>query len=193
MSYTLYGSQTSPFVRRIRILMENIPFKFEDLNIFEAQDGVTLNKVNPINQVPVLTHGNLTIWDSRQIFNYLNSLHHFQKMDWKDENLITAIDGAMNAAVSLILMKRSGIKIDEPYMYVGRQKDRMESILDFLSPYIKNEGLREWNFVTISIYCYLDWAIFRGILDLSSRPDCLALLEAHKNRDIVINTQIPKV
>src|SRR4051794_32977946 len=121
MGYVLYGSKTSPFVRRIRLLLANLPHEFKELNIFEGQDAVDLNKLNPINQIPVLVDGDNTIWDSRQVFNYLNSLHRFQNMDWKDENLLTAIDGALSAGVSLLLMKRSGINTQEPIMYVQRQ------------------------------------------------------------------------
>lgn len=192
MGYTLYGSQTSPFVRRIRMMLENIPYEFKELNIFETQDAVELNKVNPINQVPVLTDGEITIWDSRQIFNYLNAIHRFQNIDWKDENILTAIDGAMNAGVALLLMKRSGINTTEPYMYVVRQKDRMESILDYLKPFIKEHALNTWDFHTASLYCFLDWAVFRGLMTLEQRPDCQQLLDTYKDKLIVKRTEIPK-
>jgi glutathione S-transferase len=191
MGYVLYGSKTSPFVRRIRILLENIPYDFKEVNIFEGQDAIDLNKINPINQIPVLVDGNNTIWDSRQVFNYLNSLHRFQNMDWKDENLLTSIDGAMNAGVALLLMKRSGINVNEPLMYVQRQKERMESVLDYLKPFIMDQGLKSWDFHTISIYCFLDWALFRGMINIEKRPECQAFLEMHKNRKIVTSTAIP--
>lgn len=193
MGYTLYGSQTSPFVRRIRILLENIEYDLKEINIFEGQDAVDLNKVNPINQVPVLVDGENTIWDSRVIFNYLNSKHQLQAMDWKDENLVTAIDGAMSSGVSLYMMKRSGINIVEPFMHVVRQKDRIESILDYLKPYLLSDAAKEWNFQSISLFCFLDWASYRGIISLESRPECSAFLENHNNRLIVVKTAIPKV
>ncbi len=193
MGYVLYGSKTSPFVRRIRILLETIPYDFKELNIFEGQDAIDLNKINPINQVPVLTDGETTIWDSRQIFNYLNSFHRFQNMDWQDENMLTAIDGAKDAGVSLLLMKRSGININEPLLYVQRQKERIDSILDYLKPYIRDRALKEWNFHTISLYCFIDWAIFRGMISIENRPECQALLDKYKDLDIVTQTQIPRI
>lgn len=192
MSYILYGSKTSPFVRRIRIMMENTPYEFRELNIFEGQDAIDLNKINPINQIPVLVDGENTIWDSRVIFNYLNSIHRYQNMDWQDENLLTAIDGAISSAVSLLMLRRSGINIQEPYMYIVRQKDRIESILDYLRPYITDVALKEWNFHTISLYCFLDWALFRDLIKIDHRPECLALVEKYKTKTIVIDTQIPQ-
>ena len=193
MAYTLIGSKTSPFVRRIRMVMENIPFEFKELNIFETEDALTLNKVNPVNQVPVLVDGEQPIWDSRQIFNYLNSKHALHKMSWQDENLLTAIEGAMNSGVSLLLMKRSGMNVDEPYMFVNRQKERIESVLDFVKPYMANEGLKEWNFITMTLYAFLDWAAFRNIISLEGRTECLNFLAKHADKTIVKQTEIPKV
>jgi glutathione S-transferase len=192
MGYILYGSKTSPFVRRIRILMDQISYEFKELSIFEEQHASILKKINPINQIPVLVDRENTIWDSRVIFNYLNSIHRFQNMDWKDENQLTAIDGALNSGVSLLLMKRSGINISDSLMYVNRQKERIESILDYLKPYIKDEGLHEWNFHSISLYCFLDWANFREIISLENRPECMSFLEQHKTKPSIINTEIPK-
>ena len=191
MSYILYGSQTSPFVRRIRILMNGLNYQFKEMNIF-GDDADELNRINPINQIPVLVDGEATIWDSRQIFNYLNAFHRFQNMDWEDENRLTAIDGAMNSAVSLLLMQRSGINTSEPIMYAQRQKERIESILDYLNPYIKDQALNEWNFHTISLYCFLDWGQFRNLFELKNRPDCLKLLEMYADKEIIKTTAIPK-
>lgn len=193
MGYVLYGSKTSPFVRRIRIVLDQLPYEFKEINLFEGQDAINLNKINPINQIPVLVDGENTIWDSRQIFNYLNAIHRFSNIDWMDENQLTALDGAMNSGVALLLLKRSGINIDEQIMYVVRQKDRIESVLDYLKPYIENEALKNWNFHSISLYCFLDWAIFRGIIKIDQRPECQNFLDTYKNLPSVINTQIPKV
>lgn len=193
MAYTLIGSKTSPFVRRIRMLMENIPYEFKELNIFETEDSITLNKVNPVNQVPVLLDGEEPIWDSRQIFNYINMRYKLHNMEWKDENTLTAIEGAMNSAVSLLLMKRSSMNTDEPYMFVNRQKERIESVLDYLKPYIENQGLKEWTFITMTIYCFLDWAKFRNLASFDHRPECQRFLAHHSDKNIVKLTEIPKV
>jgi glutathione S-transferase len=190
MEYTLYGSKTSPFVRRIRMLMADIPYQFQEMDIFsEAQK---LNAINPVNQIPVLTSGELTIWDSRQIFNYLNQLHRFQNMDWEDENMLTAIDGAMDSAVTLLLMRRSGFDVTGEQMYLTRQRDRIESVLDYLKPYLAGPALQSWNFHTISLYCFLDWATFRQLISLEQRPECRQLLETYAELAIVKQTQIPK-
>jgi glutathione S-transferase len=193
MAYTLIGSKTSPFVRRIRMLMEHIAYDFKELNIYETEDGVQLNKINPVNQIPVLVDGEEPIWDSRQIFNYINIQFKLHNMHWHDENLLTLVEGAMNAGVTLFLMKRSGMNTDEPYMYVNRLKERIDSVLTYMKPYMENEGLREWNFITMSLYCFLDWAKFRNVVNLQDRPECEKFLAHYANKEIVQKTEIPKV
>ncbi len=193
MGYTLYGSQTSPFVRRVRMLLESIPYDFKEINPYEGQDSIDLNKINPINKIPVFTDGDLTIWDSRQMFNYLNGIHRFQNMDWNDENQQTAIDEMMNAGVSLMLMKRSGINIEENFMFISRQRERVESILEYLKPYMTGPGLTEWNFQTMSIFSYIEWDIFRNISKLDQNPVCQDFIKAHKDRTIAFKTQIPRI
>jgi glutathione S-transferase len=193
MSYTLVGSLTSPFVRRLRLVMENIPFTMKEINIFETEDGLELNRINPINQIPVLLDDETPIWDSRHIFNYLNKKYAIHEMTLEMENNLTAIDSALSSAITLFLMKRSGMDITESYMFINRQKERIDSVLDYLKPYIETKACTEWNFVTISLYAFLDWGSFRGMVDLSNRPECTKFLEAHANREIVKSTSIPKV
>ena len=193
MAYTLIGSKTSPFVRRIRMVMEEIPYDLKELNIYETEDGLKLNKINPVNQIPVLIDGEQTIWDSRQIFNYINLHHKLHNIDWQDENMLTAIEGAMTSAVALLQMSRCGMNIDEPFVYVNRQKERIESVLNYVKPYLENEGLKEWSFITMTLYSFIDWAKFRNIVSFDHRPECDKFMAAHASRKIVTDTAIPKV
>lgn len=191
MSYILYGSKTSPFVRRTRILLEGIPYDFKEMDIFNA-DAKLLKEINPVNQIPVLVDGDHKVWDSRQIFNYLNMIHRFQNMDWEDENLLTAIDGAMNSAVSLLLMKRSNMDIYGNEMFIKRQRERIESVLDYLKSYLEKSACDEWTIHSISLYCFLDWGTFREIINIDQRPECKKLLAAFKDKEIIKSTQIPR-
>lgn len=174
------------------MILEGIPYEFKEMNIFEGADATTLNRINPVNQIPVLVDGDNTIWDSRVIFNYINSLHRIQNFDWQDENLLTAIDGAMNAGVALLMLKRSGFNIEDSSMYLDRQKERIKSVLTYLKPRLTDEFKEQWNFHTISLYCFLDWANFREIINLSDYPEFKEFLKIHENKSIVIQTQIPK-
>ncbi len=191
MKYILIGSHPSPFVRRIRLFMEHLPHEFRSINIYEKEGAEELRQVNPIHQIPVLLADQQKIWDSRIIFNYLNMIHRLENLDWEDENNLSAISGALDAGVGLLLMKRSGININEELMITKRYRERIDSILNYFSPYLEKEGLQEWRFLTMSIYSFLDWADFRGILDLKKYPACGNFLTAHSQKAIVRLTEIP--
>lgn len=188
MSYTLYGSKPSHFVRRIRLLMEKIPYQFSEMDIFDTEDSIRLNKLNPVNQVPVLVDGEQPIWDSRQIFYYLNNKHNLMKLTLEDENTLTAIEGAMSAGVTLTMLKRSGLNINEPTLIVNRQKERIESVMNFMKPYMMGPGLREWNFITMSLYSLIDWATFREVANFDHRPEVAKFIAAHADKEVVKQT-----
>ncbi len=190
MTYTLYGSKTSPFVRKVRMLMEDLPYDLKELDIFSPEGAKILNEVNPINQLPALVDGDQKIWDSRQIYNYLCFKHELPRMTWDEENILTAIDSAASSGVAILLMRRSGLA--EDVMYAKRQHERMSSVLDYLKPYLLDNALKEWNFNTMSLYSFLDWALFRNIISIEDRPECQKFLDAHSERQIVKETQIPK-
>jgi glutathione S-transferase len=192
MPYVLYGSQTSPFVRRLRLLLHGIGYEFKEMNVFDAKDAALLNKINPLNQIPVLQHEEKIIWDSRQIFEYLNDIHQFEALNWQDGNLLKGVEGAMDSAIALFMMKRSGMNIDENYMYTHRQKDRINSVLDYFRPYFQDQGLKEWKFLTMTLYSFLEWGTFRNMVNLEGRPECKKFLETHSQRPAVLETAIPK-
>ena len=50
----LYGSTTSPFVRRIRIVLASIDHEFLNLQIFSGADRELLASRNPTLKVPCL-------------------------------------------------------------------------------------------------------------------------------------------
>lgn len=72
MPQLLIGSLTSPYVRKLRLLMHgNIAIEFKAINYLEKNDSDYLKSLNPINQIPLLIDDEQTIYDSRVIFNYL--------------------------------------------------------------------------------------------------------------------------
>lgn len=191
MKYILYGTSTSPFVRRIRLLLGDLSYELKEINPYDEQGGSELNKINPVNQIPVLVDGKNVVWDSRQIFNYLNSIHKFQAMNLDDENLLTVIDGMMNAGVTLMQLKRSGLAADSDFFLNVRSRERMESTLSYLRPFLLSEEAAQWNFHTMSIISFLEWAVFRDIISLDNRPECVSFLARHNSHKLVQLTKIP--
>ena len=71
----LYGSRTSPYVRKVRIVMteKRIECDFVEENIWSADTTVTLH--NPLTKVPVLLlDDGMSLYDSRVIAEYLDGV-----------------------------------------------------------------------------------------------------------------------
>jgi len=185
MAYVLYGSQTSPFVRRIRMLLENTPYSMLEVDVFK--EPFQNNAYSPINLVPVLEDGIHRIYDSRQIFNYLNSKHHFESLSWGQQNDLTVIESAMSALVNVLLLKRSGIENTE-IMFLKRQFDRVDSALHHSRPSLNDD----WNFFNMSLISFLEWASYRKLLDLEKYPEYKTFISRHEMRKIVQDTRIPE-
>ena len=71
----LHGSRTSPYVRKVRIVMleKRIECDFVEDNVWSADTTVTLH--NPLTKVPVLVlDDGMALYDSRVIVEYLDGI-----------------------------------------------------------------------------------------------------------------------
>lgn len=197
MSYTLIGSHTSPFVRKLRMIMnaKGLVYDFKSVNYLEKNDSDYLKSINPLNQLPMLFDGQEKVFHSRVIYNYLSRKHQWPALTLQEENILSAIDTGLETSVNLFSFRRGGLNLDiEGNYFVDRQKERPFLILSYLQPWMESldpQNPRDWNFLSMSLYAYLFWAQFRQILDLSSQPAALAFLEKFKNHPGVKETDIP--
>src|SRR5690606_30517769 len=128
MSYTLIGSQRSPYARACRMLMiqNGIDFEFRILNfVDDAKDADVLAKESPINKVPILIDGNRRIFDSRVIMNYLADKHDLRPLSIDEENYLSAVYSCLDSGVILFLLRRDGFDLGTPGFFLSRQRARI--------------------------------------------------------------------
>jgi glutathione S-transferase len=183
MSYTLIGSQRSPFVRISRMLMiqHGIKFDFSVLNfVDDAKAAEALEKETPINKVPILVDGAQRIYDSRVIASYLTRKHHLPELTLDQENMVSAIYGCLDTSVILFLLKRDGIDLNQPGFFLKRNRERIPRILEFVSPWARgldSNKPQDWNYASMSLFSYLYWAQARELLtDLKPYPALQAFM-----------------
>lgn len=168
MSYTLYGSKTSPYVRRIRLFLNNVTHIFSEINYLDEEQNLKLKKINPIMKIPVLVDNQMPIFESRIIHRYLASHWGEKALSWEQENHISMMDGALDSFINLFLLRKSGINIDDPkFFYLVRQKERALEILSQLEKLCSEKKFNNWDYVSHSLYSFLDWADFRQFLPLN--------------------------
>jgi glutathione S-transferase len=194
MNYTLIGSLTSPYVRKIRLLLHGTPFELKVVNYLEEAGNEYLKSVNPVNKLPVLLDGEKIILDSRVIYNYLSKKNKWTELTLDEENILTAIDGAMDSSVNLFMLRRGGMDLSVPNALIQRQMERVPHILNYLTPWVKTldeKNPAHWNFLSMSLYSYLYWVEFREMYNLNDHPVLKEFLEKFKNSPGVAESTIP--
>ncbi|MBY0412789.1 MAG: glutathione S-transferase family protein [Bdellovibrionales bacterium] len=195
MAMTLIGSYTSPFVRKIRLLLfQDKTLKFEPVNYFEDEGREYLKKINPFNQLPMLLDGDQPIYESRVMFNYISKKYNLRPLTIDEENILSAIDTTLSSAVNLFSLRKGGIDIDAgDHYFIERQKERLPSLLGLLAPWAaKQDPKTDWNYLTMSLYSLLFWLGMREMYDINLFPEHKSFLERFKNCPGVAETDIPK-
>lgn len=187
MSMKLIGSGTSPYVRRIRLLLGNRDYEFASLDIYGA-DRDELRRHNPALKVPMLIDGERAVYDSRVIARYLAEKFDHAPLDWDQENQLTLIDAANDSMVTLALSKRSGLDISNEVMFYRLQHERIARSIDALAEQAAAGAFDGWHYPTICLFCLVDWAEMRDLFDFSGHPALLDARERHRDQPMVAET-----
>ena len=159
----LLGSTTSPYVRRIRVLLENQAYEFLNLDIFDETDRAYLTKHNPTQKIPALIDNDQCVYDSRIIYRYLAEKYQYSALNWQQENILTLIDSVNDALIACLLLSRSGVDTEQDTLFFNLQRERVSLILSRLNDLVKEGFFKHWNYLTICLWCLLDWIEFRDL------------------------------
>jgi len=165
----LYGTTTSPFVRRVAIVAAEIGVELERVDTATEAGQAALREVTPIRKVPVAIADGTTLFDSRVIIDWITANVGFGKLaglrePFREANLVNAIDAAIDAAIQLFYLRRDGVAIDGT-PYATRQMERADAIFTWLGTQLTpdrrgfGEGL---GLPEITLVCALDWMDFRS-------------------------------
>tara|TARA_B100001989_G_scaffold251058_1_gene229419 strand:+ start:1910 stop:2506 length:597 start_codon:yes stop_codon:yes gene_type:complete len=194
----ILGSHTSPFVRVVRVLCEEIKCDYEMELIppfakMTHADIKHVKQINPLMKIPALIDENQTILDSRIIAYYLldnkNPKNMIKKPDWEEENNISAIYGAIDAGILRFIMSSQNADLEKGYM--KRSLERIESGLSYLDQRLENTD-KPFGLFEISLICGLEWFDKRNIFDWSTFDNIAKIYNHHKNRDSFVKTRIPE-
>lgn len=176
----LYGSTSSPYVRRLRLFMQDIPHDFVLVDIFNSRDRAEIEAQNPTLKIPMLKDGDQTILDSGNIFRYLQSKQGLQALTWDQQNILSSIDAANESLVQMLILSRSDIDTSADKLYFRIQRERVDAIFSYLEKQANKGTFTTWNYLSISLYCLLDWILFRQLHDISGYSQ---LNQLHLNWD----------
>lgn len=198
----LYGSITSPFVRRVRFVCNEVGQKFELIDSLTESGQAAMREKNPIWKVPCAEIDDMVIWDSHIIIQYLTEkfqgnpslLRNPQGAErWREANLVSAADGCVESAINVFYLRKDGVKTEE-VAYLVKQRARVESILTWLKSQLKGNfftveqkiGLSE-----LTLYCILDWLRFREMYTVNADPVLKGYMDFHASHPSFVATKLP--
>lgn len=198
----LYGSITSPFVRRVRYLCHEVGQPFELIDSLTEMGQSAMREKNPIWKVPCVEIDGLVIWDSHTIMEYLTekfaeNANVLRKPvgdeRWRERNLVTAADGCVESAINVFYLKKDGVAVSE-VNYLVKQRARVESILTWLKSELNDNYFtseRKVGLSELTLYCILDWLRFREMYPVNEDAVLQAYLDFHGNAEGFQATKLP--
>ena len=166
----LYGSQTSPFVRRLRLLLPKDTYRFQTVDIFSPEEREKFVKLSPLLKIPVLDIESKILWDSRVIFRELCLKGFHRSLNAMEENILTAISDLSDSLVQTLLAKRSNVIFPKDSPLEISHRERIENTLPYLQNQLEGGYFKEWNFLSMCLYSLIDWIEFRQLANLSPYP-----------------------
>lgn len=159
----LYGSCTSPYVRRLRIFLNAYDYQFLNINIFGEQDRARLKALNPTLKIPMLEDEGQIIFDSNVICRYLGEKFQMAPLSWNQANQLTLINAANDSLIELLLCERSKLDTHADVMFFKLQRERLEVVFHELNQQCEVGQFNQWNYPAICLFCLLDWIDFRSL------------------------------
>lgn len=199
----LIGSYTSPFVRKISILLleKGIEFEFVNEQPYSAESGVA--RYNPLGKVPALVTDEGEYWfDSPIIAEYIEQLGIAPAMVPAEPKAALAIrqiealaDGIMDAALASV-REQARPAAQQSETELLRQREKISRSLDLCEQWIQAGKINndDVNLATIAIACAIGYLNFRRVSPgwCVERPLLVKLAETHFQRESFARTEPPK-
>ena len=196
----LLGTTTSPYTRKVRVLLNAIGKPYELLDIRSPAGAAELARVAPLAKVPVLVLDAPTaelpdaaLPDSALIASWLwetetAALHaakwNLDPSAWRDRALQAAVEGAMDAAINNRYLQLDGV-VESPY--IAKQKQRVDRTLSYLEGRVTFQ--RPLGFAALSLGCTLDWMAFRDVVDVARWPALALFRQAWTDSGVGAKTE----
>jgi glutathione S-transferase len=164
----LYGTTTSPFVRRVRVVAAEVGEPVDRVDTAPEAGMAALREVSPIRKVPVAVVDGRTLFDSRTIIDWLVTTRGWHDLapardPWHELNVVNAIDAALDSVIQLFYLRRDGVAIDGT-PYAERQLARTDAIFTWLGTQLAKHGRGfgdGFGLAELALISALDWMEFR--------------------------------
>ncbi len=208
----LHGGDGSPFVRKVRIVLDELGLPFErDTTMATKRPIESFSKLNPTLKVPVLEDDGEVVFDSNLIIEYLLRTYPIPEKDgshsplaptltrpefhWEDARVLSTLHAMEDAAVIIRLLGLSDLDPDSVPL-LARQQARVTSCLDWVEARVRTQALEGFwpgffSVADISLVCALEFADKHKIYTWQDRASLKELAERLNERPSVAATRAP--
>ncbi len=141
----LLFSTGSPFARAVRITLDELELEYDRQELIAALSVGEMAAVTPTLQVPTFWDGDLTLWESGTIVEYLLSTYEQRsdnapplartafrrETEWRDRLIFSTIQTFGNAATTISQLTWTGITVEQNE-HLSRSAERLTQILLWL-------------------------------------------------------------
>ncbi len=185
----LYGTTTSPFVRRVRVVAEELGVKYTVVSTAGEDGQAALRSVSPVWKVPAAEIDGHVLLDSHVIVEYLLDRSGYGTLRpardrWREANVHAVIDAMLDSAINVRLLRLDGAD-PEKIAYLAKQRARVASTLDWIEGELRGGHFTDdprLGLTELALYTALDWMAFRDEVRLRDRPALAAFMDGHAGR-----------
>lgn len=188
------GTTTSPYARKVRVLLNAIGRPYEFLDIRSEPGATALKAAAPLGKIPVLvTDEGTVIPDSSLISAWLwaKDAPALREAGWDldpqafaDRGLQTVVEGALDAAINHRYLRLDGFVETG---YIAKQRQRVERVMTWLDERVVFK--QPLGASALSLGCALDWIAFRDVLDLNNWPALSSFRQGWKDAGVGAGTE----
>ncbi|KFC68140.1 glutathione S-transferase C-terminal domain-containing protein [Massilia sp. LC238] len=168
----LIGSFTSPYVRKVRVVMadKKLDVSFVQENVWVPE--TTIQQVNPLGKIPCLVmEDGSTLYDSRVIAEYLDTISPVCKLLPPNGRERTEVkvwealaDGVLDAAILVFLERRERPPEQQSAKWIERQMGKVHAGLREMSSRLGESSYCmgiHYTLADVAVGCALGWLAFR--------------------------------
>ncbi len=186
----LYGTFTSPFVRRVRVVALELGVEVEMVDTAAPGGPEALRRVSPIGKVPVAELDGEVVFDSHAIIAEMvalrgpGELRISGRTEPSEGNFVLAVDAALEAAIRLFYFRRDGVAVD-PLPYMVKERERVRTIMTWLEGHVHGGWCtrhRAFGLAELALVTMLDWMAFRDAYPIADHPRLVSVQTMNADR-----------
>lgn len=166
----LFGTTTSPYVRRVRIVAHELGLPVELVDTSTEAGQIDLREASPVWKVPAARvidgDARAFVMDSGVINALLLQRHGpgplapYDPLDVEQHNLLTVVDGALDALINVFYLAKDGVT-PEQSEYLAKQRARAASACAWLDGQVDALLGERPSLAAIALGTTVDWMRFR--------------------------------